>query len=176
MNYIFYASTTVNLKACVTKFFCHIRLLSPLPLSAWEIPECNTQNPVSFGCPFQSFENSLSHCQVGFTSLKHSPRCYMFRVLSVPVGFRLYPVCLHFWDADFLWQVQPCPWISDPGSPSSWMEHTCYFLLCKPPPPPCLFTLSIPISDILPLVPSTIFHTSRYFHGNQSKEDKKAAC
>lgn len=37
------------------------------------------------------------------------------------------------------------------------MEHTCYFLLCKPPPPPCLFMLNIPISDILPLVPSKSF-------------------
>lgn len=176
MNYIFYAAKTVKLKACVTKFLRHIccclhchcqpeKSLNPTHETQWVL-----------GVLSRVLRMSLSRCQMGFTSLKHSPRCYMFRVLSVPVGFRLYPVCLHFWDADFLWQVQPCPCISDPGSPNSWMEHTCYFLLCKPPPPPCLFMLSIPISDILPLVPSKIFHTSRYFHGNQSRGDKKAAC
>lgn len=66
MNYIFYAAKTVNLKACVTKFLRHICLLSLLPLSAWEIPERNTQNPVSFGCPFQSFENVIVLLSSGF--------------------------------------------------------------------------------------------------------------
>lgn len=169
MNYIFYAAKTVKLKACVTKFLRHICLLSPLPLSAWEIPEPNTRNPVSFGCPFQSFENVIVSLSSGFY---FSPllyvqgsecACWVPPISSLP----------SFWDADFLWQVQPCPCISDPGSPNSWMEHTCYFLLCKPPPPPCLFMLSIPISDILPLVPSKIFHTSRYFHGNQSRGETK---
>lgn len=59
MGYIFYAAKTVKLKACVTKFLLHICLLSSLPLSAWEIPEPNTRNPVSFGCPFQSFKNVI---------------------------------------------------------------------------------------------------------------------
>lgn len=88
---------------------------------------------------------------------QHLPHCRMFRVLTVPVRFCLDPVCLHFWDTDLLWQVQPCPRISDPGFSDPWMAHTCYFLLYKPPPPPCVFLLNMPISDILPLVPSKSF-------------------
>lgn len=148
MNYIFYAAKAVKLKACVTKFLHHICLLSPLPLSAWEVPEPNTLNPVSFGCPFQSFVNvtvkwvlllwstrPIVICSEFWVCLLGSAYIQSAFISGMQISFDRFSLA-----HEFLILAPPIP--------------GCYFLLCKPPPPPCLFMLSIPISDILPLVPS----------------------
>lgn len=173
MNYLFYAAKAVKLKACVTKFLHHICLLSPLPLSAWEVPEPNTLNPVSFGCPFQSFENVIVSLSSEFYfSEALAPLLY---VQSSECACWVPPISSL---PSFLGCWSPLTGSALPMDFWSWLPQfldatSCYASHLHPHAYSCS---AYQFLTFCLWYPQKIFHTSRYFHGNQSKGDKKAVC